>query len=275
VTFEIAAGKMEIFREQVTPGGWRARSVSLDQYRGTVTHLRFLTTIEGQKDDGWDWAGWSRVLLVAKSAENRIDVPVSVAAPVTDFQGDGELLARTATSATLKNVPVPGGFLLFLQPGTSVSAGRELLDVPPLVWHGAEGDLPQPGSVFASSTIGAVASGGVTKTRAISGHPPDHGRTILAWTLLLPRTSALRLTWSAGLADGSKSTGVEFQVRINRACIWIHRTSVAGWTSGELDLGRWKGSNVLVELVADSMGDNIFDWAEWADLHLYPAGSGR
>lgn len=226
-------------------------------------------------DDGRDWAGWSRLLLVARSAEDRINVPVSVTAPLTDFQGDGELAARTSTSASLKNVPAPGGFLLFLQPGTSVSAGRELLDMPPVIWHVTDGDLAQPGSVWASGTIAAVASGGVTKARAVSGHPPDQGRTILAWTLHLPQTSALRLTWSAGLADGSKSTGVEFQVRINRASVWRHRTSVVGWSSGDVDLSRWKGRNVLVELVVDSVGDNTFDWAEWADLHLSPVASGR
>jgi hypothetical protein len=274
VTFAVAAGSTELFRERVLPGEWRLGRVGLDQYRGASIRLRFLTTIEGQKDNGWNWAGWSRLLLVSRGTEDRIDVPVSLpAGPLAAFQGGGELITATSSSATVKSVPVPGSFLLFLQPGTAVAAGSDLLAVPPVIWHGAEGDLPQMGSVWTSGTAGAVASGGVTKARAISGHPPDQGRTILAWTLRLSRTPALHLNWSAGLADGSRSNGVEFQVRINGASVWRHRTHAPGWNSGTVDLGAWMGTDVLVELVTDSLGDNAFDWADWADLKLTSTAS--
>jgi hypothetical protein len=276
VTFAVAAGGTELFREQVMPGEWRPGRVSLERYRGATIRLRFLTTIEGQKDDGWDWAGWSRLLLISSGAGDSIDVPVSLAmGPLAAFRGEGELVAHTSTSVTVKNVPVPGSFLLFLQRGVAVSAGRDLLDLPPVIWHGVGGDLPQPGPVWRSGTIGAVTSGSVARARAMSAHPPDHGRTILAWTLRLPRTETLRLNWSAGISDGSRSTGVEFQVRINGGIVWRHRTHVPGWSSGGVDLGACMGSDVLVELVTDSLGDNSFDWAEWADLKLAMAVSGQ
>jgi len=79
---------------------------------------------------------------------------------------------------------------------------------------------------------------------------------------------ALRLKWLAGLADGSSSTGVEFEVRIDGAVLWRHRADQPGWNYGEADLILWYGRDVLVELVADSLGDNSFDWAHWADVRL-------
>jgi hypothetical protein len=276
VTFVVAAGATELLRQQVGSGEWRPGRVSLDRYRGTTIRLRFLTTIEGQNDDGSDWAGWSRLLLVSTEAESRIDVPVHLPAGTpAGFRGDGELVARGSTAATVKNVPVPGSFLLLLRSGTPVTAGRDLLDLPVAVWHGAEGDLLQAGPVWGSGTIREVASAGVTMARAISGHPPDHGRTILALTLGLPPTEALRLQWLAGLADGAKSNGAEFQVHMNGAVVWRHRTRVPGWIPGEVDLSAWKGSTVLIELVTDSLGDNSFDWVNWADVKLTPAAPGR
>jgi hypothetical protein len=241
--------------------------VSLHGYRGETVRLRFLTNVGIRGDSGWDWAGWSRLLLFQQTA-NLIDVPVALAAggPLA-FAGDGEFVANSTREIIVKKVPVPGSFLLFLKPGTPVSAERDLLGLPPTVWRGVEGELPVMGSVWSSGTVAPIASAGVKKN-AINGHPPATGRTILAWALRLPPGEVLRLKWLAGLADGSSSTGVEFEVRINGASLWRHRTDQPGWNSGEADLSLWKGRDVLVELVTDSLGDNSFDWAHWADARL-------
>ena len=129
--------------------------------------------------------------------------------------------------------------------------------------------MVQPGGPYGAGSVGTAVSGGVTKSSAIWAHPPDGGRTLLSWVLRLPDVNGLKLGWSAGLGDGAFSQdGVDFHVRVNGVTYWQVTAQSNHWIPGTLDLSKWKGQNVLVELMTDSRGDHIFDWAYWADVVL-------
>jgi uncharacterized protein (TIGR03437 family) len=168
-------------------------------------------------------------------------------------------------------VALPGEFVLFTAPGSSVNVGSNLAKLPFLNYLGPDGAPAIPGSIYGSGGVGSASSGGVTKQNAIFGHPPQGGHTILSWTLALPSTSNLQLGWSMGMGDGSLSTtGVQFSVRINGATYWtMFQQNPTGWTPASLDLTSWRGQNILVQLVTESIDDNNnYDWGWWADLNL-------
>src|SRR5262249_49344456 len=82
--------------------------------------------------------------------------------------------------------------------------------------------------------------------------------------------------WSAGIQDGASSDdGVAFSVLINGSPYWSLTTGANGdnhWTPGQLNLARWQGQSIVIELVTDSLNNNSFDWAAWADLVLSAGG---
>jgi hypothetical protein len=104
--------------------------------------------------------------------------------------------------------------------------------------------------------------------RALHEHPPNQGRTLVDYCLRLP-AEPLALRASVGVRDGSKSTGVAFEVEVNGRRLF-RREALPGrpWQPVELDLSRWAGRDVVLTLVTDSMGSFAFDWAVWAEPRL-------
>jgi hypothetical protein len=72
------------------------------------------------------------------------------------------------------------------------------------------------------------------------------------------------------MQDGSVSdTGVRFSVRVNGVTYWtLFEKTPAGWTTAALDLSNWRGQDIVLQLMTDSVGANRFDWAWWADLTI-------
>jgi hypothetical protein len=56
-------------------------------------------------------------------------------------------------------------------------------------------------------------------------------------------------------------------MRINGLAYWmLFQPERAGWSQGTLGLSAWRGTNILLQLVTDSVGDYNCDHAWWADL---------
>jgi hypothetical protein len=275
VTFRVTANGFELWRQNVTRGAWQDIVLDLALYGGATTTLRIISNPGAGNNPNCDWALWSDPSIVASFGSAPVSVPLSLASGsvISGFDGNGSLTSSSST-ATVANVPLPGAFTLFTQPGTVVSSGANLASLPFNVWGSGRGTPAVPGSVFTDGTVGPATSGGITKTTTIFAHPPDNGTTVLSWVLSLPNSSPLRLGASVGIADGGfTSDGVDFQIRINGVQYW-HLTTLANqWFPAAVDLGRWKGQNVLVELVTDSLDTFNFDWAYWADLVLTASGT--
>jgi hypothetical protein len=254
ITFRVAVNGAELWRQDVPKGPWQAGVVDLSAYRGQTTAIRFITNPGPNFNTAFAAAGWSAI-----SIENDpVNSTVEVSAP-------GQ--SRVATIP----IALPGTALRFLTTPRMLAAGGSLFDLPFTAWLQPYDRLAAPGSIYGSGTVGPAPSGGVTKTRALNAHPPVNGRTILTWTVTLP-ASAASLAFSTGIADGANanSTGLVFLIRINGTQVWTIQASQPGWKSDLIDLTPWKRQPVLVELVTDSLGDNTYDWAVWADLVITP-----
>ena len=271
VTFRVTVSGSEMWSQNFNRGAWHDVVLSLAAYAGTTVPLRLISNPGPAGNPSCDWASWTKVAIAAPTPT--IDVPITLASS-SIFSGiDGAPYVPTSpTSGTVTGVAIPGGFTVFTQPGSTVASGTSLTTLPFDVWSADQsGGLLKPGSVFGAGSVGSQTSGGVIKNPAIWAHPPNGGRTVLSWALRLP-ANPLKLGWSAGIIDGAYSDdGVAFDVRINGLPYWSLVTGIHGdnhWTSGQLDLARWQGQNILLELVADSRSNNNADWAAWADLVL-------
>jgi hypothetical protein len=276
VTFRVAVDGADLWQRHVLRTGWNDAVIDVGLYGGRTVPVRLTTHPGPAGNPSCDWAVWSQVAVKPEPSTARVDVPISLPAGVTvaGFDGSGSV-AGSASSVMVAGVPTPGGFVLFTNPGTPVFPGTNLLSVTPFhqVWKAGRGELSAPGRTFGAGDIRSVSSGGVPKNPAIFAHPPG-GRTTLSWLVRLPAGEALRLAWSAGLADGSASDdGVDFTVRINGVPYWEAPRFAPGWLPGSLDLSRWRGQPVLLELVTDARASFIFDWAYWADLVLTATGT--
>ena len=64
---------------------------------------------------------------------------------------------------------------------------------------------------------------------------------------------------------------MDFSVRVNGTTYWTRTVSTPGWRDGAIDLSRWRGKTILLELVADSRSNYLFDWASWSNPQLSPS----
>jgi hypothetical protein len=271
VTFRVTISGAELWHEHITRTGWQHRSVSLAAYGGSTVPLRIISHPGPAGNPSCDWAMWNQVSLTAPSTPISTPFVLAAGSVASGFAGDGSL-ALNGLSGTVSNVRVPGHFTLFTQPGTSVSIGTNLANVPFGVWNGAHGELVVPGSVYYAGSIISASSGGVVKNPVIVATPLDHGRTVLSFSIRLA-AAPQRLSWSAGILDGSSTTdGVEFQVVINGVMRWRKTTLANQWMPGIIDLSPLAGQTILVELITDSVGFGAFDEALWGDLVLRDSG---
>ena len=269
VTFRVTVAGEELWHQHVTRTGWHDVALSLTGYSGSTALLRLISNPGPASDPYCDWSVWSGVTL--SGVRESADVPLALAggSVVSGFEGDGTLSVTSPLSATVANLLVPGQFTIVTHPGAAVSNGTNLATVPFEVWQAARGKVAAPAGPFDAGSVRPSTSGGVSKTPAIFAHPPDNGRTILSWVVHLPNESPFQLEWSAGLQDGAFSDdGVAFMVLINGIVYWQLTTTANHWNAGALDLTRWRGQDVLIELVTDSRDNFVFDWAYWADLVL-------
>lgn len=271
VTLRVTANGRALWSQNVSRGPWHDGLLDLAAYGGGTVALRLISNPGPLGNPYCDAAVWSQLSLGAPPAAGPISVPLSLASGsvVSGFDGDG-VLSGPPLSPTVSSVPLPGAFTVFTQAGTAVAAGTNLATLPFDVWQAAHDGFAKPGPAFPGvGSVGAATSGGVQKTQAIYAHPINSGTTMLSWVLRLPDVGPVRLGLSVGLGDGAMSDdGVEFQVRINGVPYWRLTTQVDQWLPGAIDLGRWQGQNVLVELVTDSRANYNSDWAYWADLLL-------
>jgi hypothetical protein len=272
VTFRVTADGTEIWRQNYGLGAWHDTALSLAAYAGRTIPLRLISNPGPAGNPSCDWSAWSEVAIVAPTPA--VSVPMTLASGSTFSAIDGASYTPTSSSTgTVDAAAVPGGFTIFTQPGQSIASGTNIATLPFDLWRwDKDGTTPQPGGVYGAGTVGPRTAGGVTKNPAIFAHPPNASRTVLSWALRLPSAGPLQLGWSAGVTDGAYSDdGVAFSVLVNGNPYWTLTTGVHGdnhWTSGVLNLARWQGQSILVELVTDSLADNNYDWAAWADLVL-------
>jgi hypothetical protein len=273
VLFGVQVNGQTVWKETVQQGtGWNSGSVDLTPNAGSTVKLRFLTHPGLMLNTAFDSACWKSLKIntdFSTTAAMQLQLAKDSAAP--QFSPNVSLTSVSQNEVNI-SMPVPGKFTVFTATPPVLALGGSLLDVPLTVWKSA-GDLPAQGAYDVSGTIGSVVSGGLTKT-AVAAIPPRDGQTWLTTAVTLP-SNATTLTVDYGLADAPAGygsinySGVTFIVRANGTEILREDASSAGWAERQVDVTAWKGRPILLELIVDADGDQLFDFAYFAGLTIH------
>jgi hypothetical protein len=273
VDFRIAIEGKELFHEQWLRGQWAHREVDLSAYAGKSVIVRLTTGPGPANDANWDWAIWGAPQVVNLGDAGAQPLHVKVFSPrgagraiFGDPDQPGHVVASTpADGGTLLDIdlPRPQPFGMIYDPTPAV-ANANLADLP-FITGWTVGGLLHEGSVWGSGAIQDEQIDG-KPVRAIYGHTPDSGRTVIDWPLQLP-AQPLHLRFNVEVKKGGGT--VAFEVQVNGQPVWgLPMPSPDGWKAATVDLAPWAGKPILLSLVTDSCGSNSCDWAVWGDPHL-------
>ncbi len=262
VTFEVRADGALLWSQDAARGEWRAAEAGLTPFAGRTIALRFLTRAA---NSSYAWAGFANPVVTRAPAASAVSAQLiapgvasaAVRAPVTVSGGSGVF--------EIANAPASGLTPVFYLPLRAFAAGQSLLETPPDNFQTIGAAMPVAGPVFGSGKVEPATSGGSTRARAISAHPPEQGTTRLIWYGELP-AAPLALEATAGLQDGNRSSGVIFKVSVNGETMWEYKPGARGWASSRIDLSRFRGGPAMIQLITDSAGSNSYDWAYWTGL---------
>jgi hypothetical protein len=259
----------------IKPGAWVSGSVDLTAYAGSSVTVRFIVDAPLPEYAQTTWVGWTNIALNVNLAIPSASLSASAASVPAAASADAVLQPGSAGNWQV-GTALPGSFVVFPTAPTMPALGTSLLALPFLTWRQSDAGLATLGSYNSSGGIVEVTSGGVSEKASIVADPPNEGYTILTWTLRVP-PDATSLSVVCGLADAPPTlpltiaySGMRFSVRINGNEVWGQQLQAAGWFHQSIPLNSFQGQNILLELVGDSQGTNVFDWGQWADLTFYP-----
>jgi hypothetical protein len=96
-------------------------------------------------------------------------------------------------------------------------------------------------------------------------HPRLEGETTLTYPLHLPPLPPdQRIVFRFGTAfGGPTANGGRFTVRVNEGELWSAVQRDQAIEHHEVDLSRWAGQDLRLQLAVDGLGDITSDWANW------------
>ncbi len=126
---------------------------------------------------------------------------------------------------------------------------------------------------------GDITLGGVAK-RGLETHPPYEngpGDVLITWSLALPDSPHVRLSFFAGMDEGAEKTdGVMFFVEVNDEQIFSVHVIEKVWRHFEVDLSEWRGQTISLT-IGNSPGPpgstTWWDWARWGEVVLLTSGA--
>jgi len=163
-------------------------------------------------------------------------------------------------------VELPGGrrIVLVAQPPAKTSVPLALDRMPFSTTIACPSDRPEDRQYAGASWTSAIVGG--VKRKCLRVHPPNPGQTSAHFAVDLAAPARLRMF--VGLADGSQSTGVVFQIGVNGRTVAERRMLPGKWEELEADLSTFAGRAALLSLTVDSDGPFNFDWACWGEPRL-------
>jgi hypothetical protein len=121
-----------------------------------------------------------------------------------------------------------------------------------------------------------LASCGMLQQAALWQHPPVTGSAVCEYQLTIPNhIDYLRLRFGVGIRDGALMEGdnwCAFRIMVNGVRIWSTTKQTNEWERAVLDLPSLTGQDVIIQFVTDSLGDNRWNWAVWAEPQLLGYG---
>jgi hypothetical protein len=256
------------WRAELRRGAPVAGQVDLSPWRGRSARIRFLVHAGAALNPVDDLIVWSDLALEAAAPETvscAVQMPETAAAPeisVADASYDA------AARSFRLDAPLSGSFAVFTTPASRVERGSSLLRLRLQPWNRYYGGLAVPAAEpvrLADATVGGESSSDV-----LSAEPKLKSVRVFTLAAKLP-PDASRLLFRAGLADLPADlapkisySGVEMSMKINGEQVWSQEIRRPGWNHGALDISKWAGKSVIVELATDSQSNPIGDVARWA-----------
>jgi hypothetical protein len=273
VIFGVQINQQTAWRSTVLPGtGWNSGSIDMTPYAGTTVKLRLLTHPGVLLNPLYDAACWRSVRLSTDFASTSVmQLQLASGSATPSFTPNISVNSISGSVASI-SMRVPGKFSVFSATPPALGLGASLLDTSMTAWS-STGGLPSPLAYDISGKIGPVSSAGVTKT-SVASIPPHDGQSLLTTAVTLPPNAAT-MTIGFGLGDGPTGygsinyTGVIFSVRANGTEIFRRSDNTAGWSEEQVDISPWKGQPVIFELITDSDGDQLFDFAYYTNLSIH------
>ncbi len=245
-------------------------TLDLSPLRGQQVRLR-LEVHPGPNDSpDFDWGYWSRPRVVVQQAQGA-QVEVYSPQPLRRAYLNGQSVQWQTIAPNLYRFPLPSVpctlVLLYAEP-TPISLPTDLTQTTFHPGIELDGTMQEPVD-FLRDSVSTGTSGGVSK-KGFFAHPPNYGKTFLAFLIKLPERRA-SLRGFAAIRDGAegKSNGVRFSVDVNGREVWNQTINPGeGWIPFEVSLAEWSGQTVLLRLVTDSLGDYSWDWAQWGEVSV-------
>jgi len=106
---------------------------------------------------------------------------------------------------------------------------------------------------------------------AIFAHPPwrgTRGCTVGRYRVQLPDVDLLQMDFYVALKDGAGGGGVNFLVRVDGEPLFSKYWDERSWGHHVLDLSKYSGREVGIELVTDPGESTAFDWALWGEPRI-------
>ncbi len=111
---------------------------------------------------------------------------------------------------------------------------------------------------------------------SIFHHPPGNGSSRARFKVQLPETEDRAgpvFAFGTGLSAPSVS-GVIFRVAVNGDRLIEHHHTEQSFTPHEINLSRWAGEEIELELEVDGNGSTAHDWAHWVEPRIWLGSEG-
>jgi hypothetical protein len=272
--FKVTVNGTEVWKQQINLGEWVPAQVDLSAWAGTTAKIRFLIWPGQSLDPTDDLCAFGDLALTAAPSSTPVSFSLHLPAGTSNPSvSSGATITPTADPTVYSaTTTLPAKFALFAKTPPALKVGDSLLSVPPTVWKKSYRGTAFPFVVEDSGTISPVSSGGQILS-AISDKPPAEGYSLITWAVQLP-ADASTLTFQTSLADppppltSVSYSGVDLTMFINGQAVWDSALQLSGWNPASVDLGPWRGQNVVITLQADADGSGIYDWSYWAGLTI-------
>lgn len=239
-------------------------NLDLTPLAGRRVTLRLAADPGPARSATFDWARWDAARIVVDRADRRVMEIVSPRPWAGVVAGRGEATVRQSGPGRYEvEAVLPGAVYLLGREPDALTLPSDLTALPFALSFVAETGVQLVAPQYAGGAPGEGTVGGVTR-RGFNAHPPNRGRTLMEFPVLLP-PEARRFHASIGLRDGSLSRGCLFIVQVSGEEVARRSILPGGWHDLEADLSPWAGGPVVLSLITDSDGDHGYDWAVWGE----------
>jgi hypothetical protein len=277
--FAVWVNGQEIWRNWIGAGGWSTQSLDLTPWHGQTIKLRLISGPDANQNPMKAFACWSSLsILTLPSLPDReillrlpssANVQSTLPVPMRAVDAMGLWAART---------PIPTDFVVFTGSPTQAQAGDDLLDLPATRFRRTRDGMP---SVYEGSGNAVVRALPASAGNSITGlyiEPPTDGRIYSSWAVRLP-AGAAGLSFAYGLLESPPDvafqppfySGASFHVFVNGEEVFSENAYAPGPHAGRVELSRWAGQPVVIQVAVDAEGTAIFDWCYFSSVRL--AGS--